>query len=65
MNKKMHFFMTFIALFFLGVIIGKPSSAFYPEKVLKECKWVKGRRICEQINPDYSLNYPVIQYQYK
>lgn len=63
MDIKKHFFMTFAALFFLGLIVAKPSDNFYPNKENRECRLVKAKLHCEE-RQEYRLNYSVIHYEY-
>lgn len=57
--------MTCFALLFLGLIVAKPGSNFYPAKEKRECKLVKGRMECETMIQEYQINTPVVQYQYE
>ena len=65
MDIKKHFFMTFAALFFLGLIVAKPGDNFYPVKVERECKLVKAKLQCEDRGQEYRLNYSAINYEYQ
>lgn len=65
MDIKKHYFMTFAALFFLGLIVAKPGDAFYPVKQERECKLVKAKMQCEFKNQEYRLNYSAIHYEYQ
>lgn len=65
MNQKKHYFMTFSALFFLGLIVAKPGESFTPTEKQRECKWEKGKMECETKIPEYQLNYSAIRYQYQ
>lgn len=64
MDIKKHFFMTFAALFFLGLIVAKPSDNFYPNKEQRECKLLKAKLHCQDRDQEYRLNYSVIHYEY-
>lgn len=65
MNLKRHYFMTFSALFFLGLIVAKPGESFTPSEKLRECTWSKGKMECETKNPEYRMNYPAVKYHYQ
>lgn len=65
MERKKHYFMTCFALLFLGLIVAKPGSNFYPAKEKRECKLIKGRMECETMIQEYQINTPVVQYQYE
>jgi hypothetical protein len=64
MNIKKHFYMTFAALFFLGLIIAKPGEAFYPAKEIVTCNVVKSGMGCADKNLEHQINYSVIHYQF-
>lgn len=66
MEIKKHYFMTCAALFFLGLIVAKPGSTFYPaDKENRHCKVVKGKLDCEVRTVEYSINQPTIHYEFK
>jgi hypothetical protein len=65
MEIKKHYFMTCAALFFLGLIVAKPGSSFYPPKEHRECKLVKGKMDCDARTVEYRINHPTIHYQYQ
>jgi uncharacterized protein (UPF0179 family) len=65
MNIRKHFFMTFAALFFLGLIVAKPGETFYPAKEMRDCKLDKGKMTCVEKGQEYRINYSVIQYQFE
>lgn len=65
MERKKHYFMTCSALLFLGLIVARPGSSFYPAKEKRECKLVKGRMECETPVQEYQINMSIVQYQYK
>jgi hypothetical protein len=65
MEIRKHFFMTFSALFFLGLILGKPESAFTPVDIeYKECKFVRKSLACDLENK-VARDAPSISYQYE
>jgi hypothetical protein len=56
MDVKKHFFMTFVALFFLGLIVAKPGSAFRLSDFNRECRLSKGKMVCvEKQTPSREL----------
>lgn len=66
MEIKKHYFMTCAALFFLGLIVAKPGSTFYPAaKEDRDCKLIKGKLDCEVRTVEYSINQPTIHYELK
>lgn len=66
MEIKKHYFMTCAALFFLGLIVAKPGSTFYPpSKEVRECKLVKAKLDCEVKTVEYTINQPTIHYEYQ
>ncbi len=66
MEIKKHYFMTCAALFFLGLIVAKPGSTFYPvNKEERDCKLAKGKLNCEVRTVEYSINQPTIHYEFK
>lgn len=64
MDIKKHYFMTFSALFFLGVIVAKPGASFNPTEKERECKLVKGKVHCEERAQESQLNHKSIRYEY-
>jgi hypothetical protein len=65
MDIKKHYFMTCAALFFLGLIVAKPGSSFYPAKETRDCKLAKGKLDCEVKTVEYKINHPTIRYEYQ
>jgi len=68
MEIKKHYFMTCAALFFLGLIVAKPGSSFYPQSKSdsdRDCKLVKGKLDCEVKTVEYTINQPTIHYEYQ
>lgn len=67
MDIKNHFFMTFCALFFLGIIVAKPGDAFQPAKEERDCKLVKGKMACVYHYHEDRINNTIgeIRYHYK
>lgn len=64
MELRKHYFMTCAALFFLGIIVAKPGSSFYPAKENRECKLTKGKMECIYKNQEYKMN-DSIRYVYQ
>ncbi len=56
--------MTLSALFFLGLIVARPGSAFIQPSEHRECKLSKGKMACENNRQEYRLNYPPVHYEY-
>lgn len=65
MNLKRHYFMTFSALFFLGLIVAKPGESFTPTEEKRVCNWSKGKLECEKKYPEYEINHPVVEYHFQ
>lgn len=65
MEIKKHYFMTCAALFFLGLIVAKPGSSFYPAKEDRDCKFLKGKMNCEVKTVEYNMNHQTVHYQYQ
>ena len=65
MDIRKHYFMTFAALFLLGMVIAKPGDTFYPVKEKRDCKLVKAKMQCEFKGNEYRLKYPVIHYEFQ
>jgi hypothetical protein len=66
MEIKKHYFMTCAALFFLGLIVAKPGTSFYPApKEHRDCRLVKGKLDCEVKTVEYKINHPPIHYEYQ
>ena len=67
MDIKNHFFMTFVALFFLGVIVAKPGDAFQPANEDRDCKLVKGKMACVYHYHENRITNTIgeIRYQYR
>jgi hypothetical protein len=67
MERNKHYFMTCAALVFLGLILVKPGTAFYPAgaDASKEC-WQSDRqsRQCKTRTPEYQLNMSNVKYEY-
>ena len=57
MDLKNHFFLTFVALFFLGIIVAKPGNAFFVMKEDRECRLVKGKMDCLSKYDEYEMNH--------
>lgn len=65
MEIRKLFFMTFSALFFLGLILGKPESAFTPVDIEnKECKFVRRSLACD-VKYKVALEAPGFSNQYE
>lgn len=67
MDIRNHFFLTFIALFFLGVIVTKPGDAFRPSNEERDCRLDKGKMACVYHYHEDRINNTIgeIHYQYK
>lgn len=66
MGRKRHYFMTCAALFFLGIIIARPGSTFYPREEKIECKASKMKSFdCHKKVTEYKLNTQGIRYEYQ
>ncbi len=65
MEIRKHYFMTCAALFFLGLIVAKPGSSFYPTKDLRDCKMVKGKVDCDVKTVEYKINHSPVHYEYQ
>jgi hypothetical protein len=64
MARKKHYVMTCAALFFLGLIVMKPRSTFYPAETRKECRFAKIKwSDCGKSNPDSRITSPIV-YEY-
>lgn len=55
MNIKLHYFVTFCALFFLGLIIKSPTPA-HTQNAERSCKIVKGKMDCYYKYTEYRIN---------
>ncbi len=51
MELRKHYWVTILALFFLGIILGRPEVIFYPNK--SKCEI-----LCDEINREYQMNFP-------
>ncbi|WP_408098385.1 hypothetical protein ACJVC5_05600 [Peredibacter sp. HCB2-198] len=67
MDVKNHFFLTFVALFFLGVIVAKPGETFQPAKEERDCRLVKGKMACVYHYHEDRITNTIgeVRYQYK
>jgi hypothetical protein len=66
MQRRKHYFMTCAALFFLGLIVARPGSTFYPNENKRTCNvTLVHKRNCEQWKSEYRLNMPLVEYQYR
>jgi hypothetical protein len=61
---KYHYFMTCAALFFLGLVITKPSTTFSPANEERVCKFEKSKIDCEKRSKEYRVNISPIHYEY-
>lgn len=65
MDLKNHFFLTFVALFFLGIIVAKPGNAFLIVKEDRECRLVKGKMDCAAKSNEYEMNNALSPIKYR
>lgn len=67
MDLKNHFFLTFTALFLLGLIISRPGNAFLSKQEERDCRMIRGRLDCMESRSEYKMNDSVknIHYHYE
>lgn len=64
MDFKNHFFLTFVALMFLGVLAVKPGNVLYSVKDDRECKIMRGKMDCDIKHYEYEMNDAIAGVRY-
>ncbi len=65
MEIRRHHLLTLAGILFLGVVIAKPGTSFYPVKEQRECKLEKGKLNCVSKFQEIKISKMPVWYKYE